>query len=108
MSNHLTPTEVCVRIFGGIEKLGPICGLGPKTGYGWLQATKYRSAGDLAGPCQRALLKEARSRGFDLRPEHLIYGATDLEVDRIINARPFRADHLGAVRGGDLPDVAAQ
>lgn len=88
MSSHLTPAQVCERLLGPPEVLGPIGGNGSKSAYVWRQASKFRDAGDLpSARIMRALLTHASARGIPLRPDHLIWGAPAAEIEALLSAR---------------------
>lgn len=88
MSSHLTPLNVCELLIGRPEALAPICGVDPKTPYGWRNPSKSRAAGDLPGAIhQRALLAHSNARGLGLTAEHLIWGAPAAEIEEILSRR---------------------
>jgi len=85
MSYYLTPVDVCERLFGGIEQVSEVCGLGPKAGYNWRRPSKMREAGDLpSGRIQRKLLAYAAANNIPLTPEHLIFGADSARIDQLV------------------------
>lgn len=102
MTTHLTPLLVAARMMGGIQALGPLCGLTEKAAYAWQHGSKSRAAGDIPPAYQRRLLSVALARGLPLTADHMIYGATEPELRRLmVQAVPPSGP-------GDLPGVAAQ
>lgn len=87
MSDHLTPLEVCERIFGHLEQVATVAGLHPKSGYFWRRAAKFRDAGDLPSMrIARRLLAEAEAQGLPLQPAWLIRGASRDEIEMALSA----------------------
>lgn len=81
MSKHLTPARVCERAFGGPGGVAAVLGLGEKAPYNWHHPSTGRDAGDLpSARYMRALLARAAAVGVTLRPEWLIWGATEAEI----------------------------
>ncbi|MGR3822686.1 MAG: hypothetical protein ACU0A5_08920 [Salipiger marinus] len=85
MSKHLTPVEVCERLIGPIERLALIGGLREKAAYAWRRGSKYRDPGDMPPRANRALLAYAAARGIPLSADHLIWGAPEVEIDRLVD-----------------------
>lgn len=91
MNPNLTPLEVCERLIGHIERIGPSIGLGRKVAYHWRHARKDREGGDFPSPgVMRALLDHSDRNGLGLTAEHLIRGASEAEVAAILAARDVR------------------
>lgn len=77
--------------------LGRASGRGDKASYQWARPSKFRSAGDIpSAKVMRRLLEYSDERGLGLSAEHLVKGASVVEVDRILKQR------------GDLSGVAAE
>ena len=88
MSYHLTPMDVCERLIGDPRRLAAICGLEVKSAFPWRRASKWRDAGDLpSAKTQRALLAHSAAHRLGLTAEHLIWGASEAEIDDILAAR---------------------
>ncbi len=88
MSNHLTPLEVCERLIGKPETVAEASGLHRKSAFPWRHASKWREAGDLpSAKVQRALLTHSAARNLGLTAEHLIWGATEAEIEAILAER---------------------
>ncbi|PIL20524.1 hypothetical protein P775_08320 [Puniceibacterium antarcticum] len=105
MSRHLTPVQVCERLIGPVETLGPIAGLQAKAAYGWRRESQYRDAGDLTPRANRALLAHAAAHDIPLTADHLIWGAPEEEIEQLLAAMPQKpADRA---RSGNMP-VAAE
>jgi hypothetical protein len=85
MTDHQSPTDVVLRLFGGIEATAAACGMKPKSPYVWRRAVKGRAAGDLpSANIMRKLLAHARAHGIPLTPEHLIFGASEKELALLV------------------------
>ncbi|WP_289150250.1 hypothetical protein [uncultured Salipiger sp.] len=84
MDKHLTPVEVCERLIAPVERLSKIAGLNEKAGYVWRRASSWRDAGDMPSRVNRALLAHAAARGIPLRPDHLIWGASEAEINALL------------------------
>lgn len=81
MSDHLTPYEVAVRQFGSRAEIEAILGLKRTAAYLFQRPAKGRDAGDFPSiRYQRLLLARAAAIGRALRPEWLIWGATEAEI----------------------------
>lgn len=88
MGNHLSPIEVCERLIGPPNVLGPICGLDRTATYLWRRASTGRDAGEIPSTSHmRALLAYSTARGLGLIGDHLIWGADAAEIDAILEAR---------------------
>lgn len=85
MSNHLTPLDVCLTIFGGRDALETAAGAKPKGSYAWGKPSVYRQAGDLPAHVQRKLLSVLRQSHPEFEAAWLIVGATAGEVARFID-----------------------
>jgi hypothetical protein len=84
MQQNLTPLEVCEALIGPPERLSVIIGYNSKAAYNWRHPTGRRPAGDLPSTkIMRSLLDHAKARGIPLTAEHLIWGATAEEVDKL-------------------------
>ena len=94
MSRRLTPLEVCERLIGLPDVLGPIAGRDVKSPYHWRNATKKRDAGDLPSTIiQRLFLDYAEANNIPLTAEHLIFGADSDEIDQLVDrmSKPLAA-----------------
>ena len=81
MSEHLTPTDVIHRLFGGPSGVQAIIGGHVKTTFKWKHGSKFRDAGDIpSARTMRTLLAVAKQRRIGLTAEHLIYGASEAEI----------------------------
>lgn len=90
MSSHLTPLNVCLALVGPLPVISAVCGKHEKSAYGWRHASQIRDAGDIPGTReQRALLRHAAKHDLGLVAEHLIFGASELQVRAILAARGF-------------------
>lgn len=84
----LTPMQVCERLIGPPEVLGPAIGYGMKAGYHWRRERDGRRPGDLPSvEVLRRLLAHSAAHNLGLRAEHLIWGASEAEVAEILAAR---------------------
>lgn len=82
---HLTPVQVCERLIGPPEVLGPAIGFGTKAAYHWRNSRDRRAAGDLpSADVMRRLLAYSDAHGLGLTPAHLIHGAPLAEVEDIL------------------------
>ena len=85
---HLTPVAVCEDLLGGIEVVSTAAGNKKKTGYAWRGGSAWRDAGDFSSVrSMRRLLVYSKRHKKGLTPEHLIWGASRAEIDRILAAR---------------------
>ncbi|WP_420415809.1 hypothetical protein [Marinovum algicola] len=89
-SKHLTPLQVCERLVGPIEALGPIAGLGEKAAYHWRQPSRIRDAGDIPSKAMRAILSHAAARELPLTEAHMIWGAPEAEVVQLLENLDLR------------------
>lgn len=88
MGKHLTPYQVCAALIGPPPVLSAICGLNDKAAYLWRRPSKGRAAGDIASTAHmRRLLAHAEALGLGLTARHLICGADEDEIERILAAR---------------------
>jgi major membrane immunogen (membrane-anchored lipoprotein) len=93
MTRHLTPIQVCQRLIGRPEEISLVCGFQEKAAYHWRNASKSRDAGDLpSARVMRALLAHAAVKNLGLTADHLIWGATEDEVQAILDARTAPAE----------------
>lgn len=83
MSNNLTPLEVCVELVAPLKDLGEIAGYHAKGIYHWRNPSSWRDAGDLPPRAMRTILAHARKNGLPLTERHLIWGATQQEIDEL-------------------------
>lgn len=89
MSDHQSPTDVVLRLFGGIEATAAAAGLKPKSPHVWRRAAKGRPAGDIpSAATMRKLLTHAAAHGIPLTAEHLIWGASAEELAALAAHRP--------------------
>ena len=89
----LTPMQVCERLIGPPEVLGPAIGYGMKAAYHWRREREGRRPGDLPSvEVLRLLLAHSAAHRLGLTAEHLIWGATEAEIEAILAAR--QADPL--------------
>lgn len=78
---------VCERLIGTPEEIARICGIAEKSPYAWRFASKGREAGDLTSAVHmRRLLAHSEAHGLGLTAEHLIRGASEAEVQEILNS----------------------
>jgi hypothetical protein len=92
MSAHLTPSQVCERLFGGPEAVAVAAGLHFKSAFRWRRGSDIRDAGDLPSArvmCQ--LLVHAAAQGIPLRAEHVIWGASAAEIEALAASPVERA-----------------
>lgn len=69
--------------------MAQIAGNQPKSGYGWRHPSMNHDAGDFrSARHMRAVLKEAQARGIPLLPQHLIFGATETELQALLACLP--------------------
>lgn len=91
MSMHLTPIEVVERLIAPVEDLGELAGLNAKAAYHWRSGSKVRDPGDIPVRHARRFLDHSDRHGLGLTAQHLIRGATEAEIDAILNARVGQA-----------------
>lgn len=90
---HLTPAQVCERLIGPPEVLGPAVGYNMKAAYHWRRERYGRAPGDLpSAVVMRALLAHSAARGLGLTADHLIWGAPASEIEAILAARGTRME----------------
>jgi hypothetical protein len=101
MNAHLTPLEVCRRLFGSLEALALDLGYSEKAPYNWRHASDKRDAGDLpSAKIMRRVLQISKGRGLGLTARHLVEGATEEEVASILAARnPIAAPSQAPIDG---------
>jgi hypothetical protein len=88
----LTPMQVCEKLIGPPEVLGPAIGYGNKAAYHWRRERDGRRPGDLpSAEVMRLILAHSATHRFGLTAEHLIWGATEDEVAQILAARAAQA-----------------
>ena len=84
----LTPMQVCERLIGPPEVLGPAIGYGTKAAYHWRRERDGRRPGDLpSAEVMRLLLAHSTAHRLGLTAEHLIWGAEVSEIEAILAAR---------------------
>ena len=84
----MTPMQVCERLIGPPEVLGPAIGYGNKAAYHWRREREGRRVGDLPSTeVQRRLLAHSAAKNLGLTAEHLIWGADATEIEAILAAR---------------------
>ena len=88
MSNHYTPLAVCEALIGPLDQLAAITLQTPKAPFVWRRASKTRDAGDIpSARHMRRLLSYSDEHGLGLTPAHLIFGASQAEIDKILQSR---------------------
>jgi len=88
MSKHLTPLTVSERLIGGISDIAAVCGLSEKAPFHWKNAGGHHDAGDIRSTRQqKMLLRYSQEYSLGLTAEHLIFGATEDQVDAILANR---------------------
>jgi hypothetical protein len=88
MGKHITPTEVVEKLIGKPDVIGKIVGVDGKAPYQWRGARGFRAAGDIPYAAHmRALLAHSATHHLGLTAEHLIWGATEAEIEAILAAR---------------------
>lgn len=83
-----------MALFGSYDEIARACGVDEKTIYGWARASKLRDAGDVpSARHMRKLRRYAIEHNLGLTAEHLVRGASEAEIDTILNSRdtPARA-----------------
>lgn len=88
MSEHLTPLEVCERLIAPRKALGALIGYKEKAAYNWANPSAWRAAGDMPPDVNRKLLTYARRNGIPLTAEHLIWGASRVEIEALLAQSP--------------------
>lgn len=89
MSHHLTPAEIVERLIGRPEEVSRVAGQTSKAAYGWRHGSSWRDAGDIpSARLMRRLLKHAMANGIPLTADHLIWGATEAEIDALTAPQP--------------------
>lgn len=85
MGKHLTPLAVLERLIGPPESIAQAAGLHPKSAFPWRRPSSLREAGDLPSiRVARRLLAYAAARQIPLTAEHLIWGATEAEINALL------------------------
>lgn len=91
MSGHLTPAAVIEHMIGRPEAVADAIGKDRSTVFSWRHPSKHRDAGDIpSARDMRRLLARAAALGIPLRAEHLIWGASRVEVEELM--RVWRAE----------------
>lgn len=84
----LTPMQVCEKLIGPPEVLGPAIGYGLKAAYHWRRERDGRRPGDMpSAEVMRLLLAHSTAQGLGLTADHLIWGAEEAEIAEILAAR---------------------
>lgn len=84
----LTPMQVCEKLIGPPEVLGPAIGYGLKAAYHWRRERDGRRPGDMpSAEVMRLLLAHSSARRLGLTAEHLIWGAPETEIQEILAGR---------------------
>lgn len=84
----LTPMQVCEKLIGPPEVLGPAIGYGMKAAYHWRRERDGRRPGDMpSAEVMRLLLTHSAARQLGLTAEHLIWGADEAEIQGILAER---------------------
>lgn len=84
----LTPMQVCERLIGPPEVLGPTVGYGTKAAYHWRREREGRRPGDLPSvEVIRLLLAHSAAHQLGLTADHLIWGAAEAEIEAILADR---------------------
>ena len=80
--------QVCEALIGKPEQVARAAGLRAKAAYHWRHANSNRRAGDLPSAwVMRHLLAYSEARQLGLVADHLIWGAPEAEVARILAER---------------------
>lgn len=88
----LTPMQVCERLIGPPEVLGPAIGYGMKAAYHWRRERDGRRPGDMpSAEVMRLLLAHSTAHQLGLTAEHLIWGADEAAIEAILAARTGQA-----------------
>lgn len=96
MSNHLTPLDVCICVFGGRSEVERIAGSRPKGSYAWSKPAAWRRAGDLPPHVARKMLAAARRRGIAIDPAWLIEGAATARVHALVENMAYADPQVAA------------
>lgn len=82
---NLTPAEVVARLIGPSSVVAEIVQRDRTAVVKWRNATLRRPAGSIPGDEEkRALLTYAQAHNIPLTAEHLIWGATEAELDALL------------------------
>jgi hypothetical protein len=88
----LTPMQVCEKLIGPPEVLGPAVGYCTKTAYHWRRERSGRRPGDMpSAEVMRLLLAHSTAHNLGLTADHLIWGASEAVIDEILAARAAQA-----------------
>lgn len=88
MSSHLTPLEVCERLFGSIEAVAGVVGYHPKSAYAWRFGSSSREGGDIPSfKVARKLLEVSEQQSLGLSAWHILRGAPEEQIDEILRTR---------------------
>ena len=80
--------QVCERLIGPPEVMGPVIGYHAKAPYHWRHERKGRGPGDMpSAEVMRALLAHSTTHRLGLTAEHLIWGASEAEIEAILAER---------------------
>lgn len=83
MSRHLTPLQVCERLIAPVKGLGVRLGFHPKSAYAWREGSRLRGPGDMPARANRRALEVAERIGAPLVARHLIWGASEDEIEAL-------------------------
>lgn len=85
MSHNLTPMQVCERLIGNPETIGRAVGYQGKAAFHWRHERQGRAAGDLpSATVMRRLLAHAAAHQIPLTADHLIWGASEAEIETLL------------------------
>lgn len=80
--------QVCEKLIGPPEVLGPAIGYGMKAAYHWRRERDGRRPGDMpSAEVMRLLLAHSDAHRLGLTAEHLIWGADEAEIEAILAER---------------------
>ncbi|WP_147407592.1 hypothetical protein [Pseudooceanicola algae] len=92
-------------MIGPIELISVLCGYSEKAAYRWRHPSNTRAGGDFPSLRDlRRLHAHVRAHDLPLKPEWLIWGAFEDEVEAAIRAHPCPLPLVARLR----PEVAAQ
>lgn len=100
--------QICERLIGPPEVLGPAVGYGTKAAYHWRRERDGRQPGDLpSAEVIRRLLAHSAAHNLGLTAEHLIWGAPEAEIQTILAERglatPERHPSGATALEGEMP-----
>lgn len=92
MSSNLTPLQVCEALIGKPGQISLACGLQEKAAFAWRHGSNNRAAGHLPSTLiQQRLLAHSAANRLGLTAEHLIWGASEAEIEAILAERHLLA-----------------